>query len=147
MENLKNVNEKKVENVVKTANVNEEVIDKTDIKETAKKFYLSRKTFSLNGEQYYSYGVDGTLRGRKVRADFIPKDKGGYEVLDIVFDTVDKVELVVGEETMQGNDGTKSRYTTYTARSFDSDGSVYECPVNPARPSDKALFKMLVNQK
>lgn len=147
MENLKNVNEKKVENAVKDASVNEEIIDKTEIKKTEKEFLLSRETFVLNGEQYYSYGVNGVLRGRKIRADFKPKDQGGYEVLDIVFDTMDKVELVIGEETMQSNDGTKSRYTTYTAKSVDADGSIYECPVSPARPSDKALFKMLVNQK
>ena len=40
------------------------------------------------------------MRGRDIKVDFAPKDKGGYEPLDILFDVSNKAELLISEEEM-----------------------------------------------
>lgn len=39
-------------------------------------------------------------------------------------------------KTIKGN--------TYSVRSYDEDGTVYECPIKPARTSDKSFLNMLL---
>ena len=41
---------------------------------------------TADGRLYFKYKLFGTLRGREVKVDFSPKDKGGYVPLDLVFD-------------------------------------------------------------
>ena len=131
-------NEKKV-------NVNENV--KVNVKENKEKaLYVERESFTGgNGEKYWSYVVKGKIRGRDIKVDFIPKDKGGYEPLDIVFDVNDKAQLFMTDETMTDNNGNVTKYVSYLVRTVDEDGIPYECSVKPARDSDKALLKMLLN--
>lgn len=138
MENEKKVNEKEL-------NVTESV--KENGKKTERKtVYVERESFEgSNGEEYWSYVVKGKVRGRDVKVDFIPKDKGGYEPLDIVFDVNDKAELLMADEAMTDNNGNVTRYISYLVRTVDEDGLPYECAVKPARDSDKALLKMLLN--
>lgn len=125
-------------------NVNENV--KVEEKETAKLFVEREKFTGNDGKEYYSYFLKGKVRGRDVRVDFAPKDKGGYEPLDIVFDVQDKAELIIGKEEMvDSNTGRKSVYDTYTLRTVDTDGIEYVVGVKPTRNSDKALLQMLIN--
>ena len=127
-----------------------------EIKETEKKIekkeeenktlFVEREKFVGKDEkEYWSYAVKGKVRGRDVKVDFAPKDKGGYEPLDIVFDVQPRAELVMGEETMKDKDGNITKYTTYKVKTIDENGVVYECGVKPARDSDKALLFMLIN--
>lgn len=137
MEN-KQVNEKINENVTTT---------ETKEIETIKKLFLERESFiANNGETYWAYLLKGEIRNKVVKVDFAPKDKGGYEPLDFVFFESNEAELIIGEESMSDNNGKVTKYNTYTARTIDKDGFVYECGVKPARDSDKALLKMILNQ-
>lgn len=138
--------EKKVTVMNETAtHENEALTEVNEIEvKTKDKLVLERSQFAGNdGRQYYSYMLRGKVRGRDVKVDFAPKDKGGYEVLDIVFD-VGPVELLIAEATMTDSDGRKTKYTTYKAVAYDEDGNPYECGVKPSRDSDKALLRMLL---
>ena len=106
---------------------------------------LERESFKGNdGKDYFSYFLKGKVRNRDVKVDFAPKDKGGYEPLDIIFDVNSKAELVISEETMVDINGKETKYMTYKARTIDEDGLVYECGIKPSRDSDKALLGMLL---
>ena len=132
-------NEKKV-------NVNEET-KKVSAKAEEKKLYVEREQFVGNdGKEYWAYVVKGQVRGRDIKVDFAPKDKGGYEPLDIVFDVSDKAELIMSNEEMTDANGNTTKYVSYLVRTIDEDGVPYECGVKPSRDSDKALLKMLLNQ-
>ena len=98
-----------------------------------------------NGKSYFSYFIRGNVRGREVRVGVTPPDKGGYLVLDIVFGLADMAELVVKPFEMK-DDATGRVITgnTYMVRSYDENGEVYECPIKPARASDKTLLNMLL---
>ncbi len=93
---------------------------------------------------YYAYIVRGNIRGQAKKIDFAPKDKGGYEPLDIIFDQTDKAELIMSDEVMENSDGTKTPYTAYKVQYIDEDGDAWECGVKPQRDSDKALLKFLL---
>jgi len=135
-----NVNENK-ENA--QADVQNVVVEQ---QEQALKLFVERESFIGNdGKQYWAYITKGQVRGRDVKIDFAPKDKGGYEPLDIVFSINDKAELVMTKETMTDANGTKTSYTSYKVRNADELGEL-ECGVKPSRDSDKALLTMLINQ-
>lgn len=96
---------------------------------------------SRDGNPMYSYAIHGVVRGnRKVKVDFAPKDVGGYEPLDILFDVMDTAELDIHDVTNEIN-GVKSTRTVYTAVSLDGKG--YKCDVKPQRNSDSAKLDML----
>lgn len=137
---------KKVNEVEVKENANTEVEQK-EVK-ADKTLYLERESFvANNGEQYWSYLLKGKIRQRDVKVDFAPKDKGGYEPLDIVFEISDKAELVMIEETMtDAVTGKRTKYMQYKARTIDENGFIYECGIKPSRDSDKALLQMILNQ-
>ena len=111
-----------------------------------KNLTLIRESFDgKDGKKYWAYMVRGNVRGREVKVDFVPKDIGGYEPLDIVFDVQDKAELIIGQEQITDSFGNKSTYATYKARNVDELGIEYECDVKPQRNSDKSLLLMLLN--
>lgn len=113
------------------------------------KLFVEREKFVGNdGKDYWSYILKGKIRNRDIKVDFAPKDKGGYEPLDILFDVQEKAELVIAEEEMTDSvSGKKTKYSTYTLQTTDEDGVVYQCGVKPSRDSDKALLLMLLNIK
>ncbi len=96
-----------------------------------------------DGRLYFAYLIKGTLRGRAVKVDFSPKDKGGYQPLDLVFDVSSKGELVLTEVVQEMN-GVKSRRTVYTVETVDEDGIVWKCEVKPTRTSDRDTLSMLI---
>ena len=119
---------------------------KIEKKEENKTLFVEREKFVGKDEkEYWSYTVKGKVRGRDVKVDFAPKDKGGYEPLDIVFDVLPRAELLISEEEMTNDSGKTTKYNTYTVRTIDENGVIYECGVKPARDSDKALLFMLIN--
>lgn len=131
-------------------NVNEtEIKEQVEIKEVKAQqtLYLERESFQGNdGKEYWSYLLKGKIRNRDVKVDFAPKDKGGYEPLDIVFEISPKAELIMNEETMTDATGKKTKYMSYKCRTIDESGFVYECGIKPSRDSDKALLQMVLNQ-
>ncbi len=114
-----------------------------------KHIIVERETFEKNGKRYYSYFIKGVVRGQEVRIGVAPPDKekdmGGYTVLDIVFGDAMAAELVVKPFEIK-DEKTKSVITgnSYAVRSYDENGEVYECSIQPARKSDKALLAMLL---
>ena len=109
--------------------------------------YVERETFEAkDGREMYGYFVKGKVRGRDVKVDFVAKDQGGYEVLDIIFDVAQKALLKMHDETMTNEDGSKSTYTVYEVENVDEDGIVYSYKIKPARDSDKATLNILLQQ-
>ena len=131
--------------------INEEVkeikgTEKAEVKQEEKHLVVERESFiASNGEQYWAYLVKGKVRGRDIKVDFSPKDKGGYEPLDIVFDVSPTAELIMTDEEMTDNNGKTTKYTSYKVRTIDEFGLEYECGIKPSRDSDKSLLKMLLN--
>lgn len=108
------------------------------------KIMVERETFVSNDKSYFSYFIKGKIRGKEVKIGIIPPDKGGYTVLDIVFDGAVSCELVTTPFEMKTESGQIIKGNTYTVKSVDENGEVYECQVKPARTSDKALLNMLL---
>lgn len=114
-----------------------------------KQIFVERETFESKGKTYFGYYIKGTVRGREVKVGIAPPDKdtdkGGYTVLDIVFGNADKAELVLVPYEIRDEKTKKVvKGNSYVVRSVDEDGRVYECPVKPARTSDKSLLNMLL---
>ncbi len=97
-----------------------------------------------DGRLYFAYLLNGKLRGRAIKVDFSPKDKGGYQPLDLVFDVSAKAELEITEVVQEMN-GVKSRRTVYTVNTVDEYGIVWKCEVKPTRTSDRDMLAMLIN--
>ena len=97
-----------------------------------------------DGRLYFAYLLHGKLRNRPVKVDFSPKDKGGYELLDLVFDVSPKAELNISEVVQEMN-GVKTRRTVYTVNTVDENGQIWKAEVKPTRVSDRDMLAMLIN--
>lgn len=122
--------------------------EKKTANEVANKLHVERETFKgKDDKEYWAYFVRGKIRGRDVKVGLIPPDKGGYEVLEIVFDEGKTADLVLVPYEMKDEDtGKIISGFTYEAQNVDTDGTVYKCNVKPARRSDKSLLNMLLSQ-
>lgn len=96
-----------------------------------------------DGRLYFAYLLHGKLRNRPVKVDFSPKDKGGYELLDLVFDVAPKAELFITEVVQEMN-GVKSRRTVYTVNTVDEKGKIWKAEIKPTRTSDRDMLAMLI---
>ena len=106
---------------------------------------LERETFvAKNGKEMYNYFVRGVVHGREVKADFLAKDLGGYELLDLMFEINPKVNLIMHEETMTDEKGNASKYMVYEAQVVDADGLVYTYKLKLAQESDKSYLNILM---
>ena len=104
---------------------------------------VERETFEKNDKTYFTYFIKGQVRGREVKVAIIPPDKGGYTVLDIVFEGAKEVKLDVRSFTMKNDKGEETVINTFNVVSLDDNGEVYECPVKAKNKSDKILLSML----
>ena len=110
-----------------------------------KQIYVERETFEKNGKVYYSYFIKGTIRGKDIKINIMPPDKGGYTVLDIVFGNAMMAELVIKPFEMKDEaTGRVIAGNTFAVVSYDENGDTYECAIKPFRASDKALLNMLI---
>lgn len=108
---------------------------------------LERETFKTKDKrEMYGYFVSGKARGRDIKADFVAKDQGGYETLDLIFDVAKTAELLIREETMVNADGTKTAYMVYEAQNVDEDGIVYKYEIKPARKSDVTNLNVILQK-
>ena len=105
---------------------------------------FKRELFEKNGNSYYAYYINGKVRNTEVKAQVIPPDLGGYKVLDIVYDGETQAELVVVPFKFAADDGHVIEGNTFKVVSTDENGEFYECPVQPARKSDKSMLDMLI---
>ena len=112
---------------------------------TNKIIQVEREPFSgKDGKSYFSYFIEGKVRGRDVRVAIIPPDKGGYRVLDIVFGDEMSAELILKPyEIKDEATGRVIKGNTYAVKTVD-DETEYECTIKPFRSSDKMLLNMLL---
>ncbi|MEG1751938.1 MAG: hypothetical protein RR247_02625 [Clostridia bacterium] len=108
------------------------------------KVMVERETFEKDGKSYFSYFIKGVVRGKEVRILVSPPDKGGFTVLDIVFGSEMKAELITKPyEIKDEKTGNVIKGNSYAVHSVDENGDVYESTIKPFRSSDKALLNML----
>ena len=106
---------------------------------------LEREAFvTKDGKEMYGYFVRGEAAGRKIKADFLAKDQGGYELLDLMFSIKQTANLVIWEERMTDDKGNVTPYMVYEARVVDGDGLVYAYKLKLAQESDKSFLNILV---
>lgn len=109
------------------------------------KIMVEREAFEKDGKTFYSYFIRGNIRGKDVKVLVTPPDKGGYSVLDIVYGTDMKAELIANPfEIKDEKSGSTIKGNSYLVRTMDENGEVYECNIKPFRNSDKALLNMLL---
>ena len=108
-------------------------------------FVLERAPFTTKeGKEMYGYFVRGNVHGKDYKADFLAKDQGGYELLDLMFSISPTVELVMWEEKMTDDKGNVTPYMVYEARVVDDDGLVYAYKLKLAQESDKSYLNILM---
>lgn len=123
----------------------EKEVKKVEQEKVSKNLIVERKTFDTkDGREMWNYFIKGKVRGRDVQVDFVASDQGGYEVLDIIFDIKPTAELVMHDEVMVNDDGTKNSYTVYEVQNVDEDDEIYSYPVKLARKSDKSLLAFML---
>lgn len=108
------------------------------------KIYVERETYVKNNKTFFSYFIKGIVRGKPVKVAIVPPDNGGYVLLDIVFDKDMAAELSVEPFEMKTDKGEIIAGNTYSVKSVDEDGEVYECKIKPFRQSDKAILNYLL---
>ena len=94
----------------------------------------------------YSYNVYGVVRGTEVRAGMIPPDKGGFQVLSLVFGESNELPIYCVPYEMKDEKGHKVTGNTYKVMSYDEEGDVLECKVKPSRDSDKRILECLIKK-
>lgn len=110
----------------------------------SKKIYVKRELVTKEDKEFYSYFIDGVIRGKEARVLISAPDFGGYKVLDIVFGDMDEAELTVQNLEMTDAKGKVTTYKKYGVKSVDENGEIYECKIKPFRASDKDLLDMLL---
>lgn len=109
---------------------------------------VEKAPFEYKGKTYFEYFICGSVRGREVKIKLAPqdaKDKGGYTVLDIVFGNEEKADFIVVPYEFQDQTGKTVSGNRFLVRTVDKEtGEVFECPIRPARNSDKTLLTMLM---
>ena len=109
------------------------------------KIMVEREPFQKDGKNYFSYFIKGTVRGKDIRVLITPPDKGGWQVLDIVFGDAMQAELELKPYEMKNEaTGEVIKGNSYAVKSVDENGEVYECKIKPLRSSDKMLLNMLI---
>ncbi len=110
-----------------------------------KKIMVERETYEKNGKSYFAYYINGKVRGTDVKVKVVPPDMGGYTVLDIVYNGAKAIELSLTPFGFKDEKtGREINGMTYSVKSYDENGDVYECKVKPFRDSDKTLLNMLL---
>ena len=149
MANEKNTNEKAMETTETVAKLDFKKIVRDFIKDYA--FPLVRSPFKSGDKEMFAYAIEDVLTidtgdmvfDKPVKIDFEARDKGGYEVLDLLFQISKDPRLEIVERSME--DGTV--YNEYTVWVTDKNGIPYDYKVKPIRESDKALLNALLRQK
>ena len=112
--------------------------------ENKKKIMVEKGTYEKGGKEFDCYYITGVVRGQPIQEGVKPPDFGGYSLLNIVFNGETEAELVVTPFQMKADNGEVISGNTYKVVSYDEDGTIYECPVKPARPTDKTALNMLL---
>ena len=111
-------------------------------------FVLERAPFTTKeGKEMYGSFVSCKIHGKEYKADFLAKDQGGYELLDLMFTIKPTAELVMWEEKMTDDKGNVTPYMVYEARVVDEDGLVYAYKLKLAKESDKSFLNIFMQMQ
>lgn len=97
-----------------------------------------------SGKDFYSYVVEGYVKGKPVKADLSGNDDGYYEIYEMMFGFSDKAELIVEDREQESQSGKVTRYKAYTLQVVDENGVVFTAPVKPQRGSDKTWIEFML---
>ncbi len=114
------------------------------MEEKKKTIFVEKGNYEKDGKTFNRYFVRGMVRGVALEAGVVPPDVGGYRVLDVVYGAEKQAELVLTPYEIKDASGRTISGNTYSVRTVDEDGVVYECKVKPARDSDKSMLQMLL---
>lgn len=143
MTEKKNEELKRNEQKVEESNVMDEKVEKVEEQKT--KLFVERESFTgSDGRTYWNYVLRAKILNKEKNIHFSPKDKGGYSVLELLFELSDKAELVMTTSTMKDDAGKRTRYTSYKLVTYDEDEIPYEATVKPTAESDKNLLVMVL---
>lgn len=121
----------------------EEKVEKVEEQKT--KMFVVRESFTgSDGKTYWNYVLRAKILNRDKNIHFSPKDKGGYGVLELLFELADKAELVMTTSTMKDDAGKRTKYTSYKLVTYDENDTPYEATVKPTAESDKNLLVMVL---
>ena len=130
---------------VQESKVMEEKVEKVEEQNT--KLFVERDTFTgSDGKKYWNYFLRAKIRERDKKINFSPKDKGGYDFLDMVFEIADKAELVMTTSTMKDDAGKRTKYTSYKLVNIDEEGTPFEASVKPSQDSDKNMLAVVLHK-
>lgn len=132
-----------------TVTAAETVAAETTAAKTEKRLIVEREKFTAkDGREMWGYAVHGKgPNGLETKVDFNAYDRGGYEVLDMVFDINSTAELIMHEENMTDTETGEIRtYTVYEVSNIDEDGDELKCRIKPARDSDKSILAYLLKK-
>ena len=133
-------NEKKIEEI------NENEAEKVEvIKEVKTKMFIERESFiGSDGKEYWNYFLPVEILKKNKKIRFVPKDRGGYEVIDLLFELSSNAELIITDNVMKDDNGRKTRYSSYKIVTYTDDGIAFEATVKPFADSDKNLLTIVL---
>lgn len=153
-----NANEIKNEEVKQKVNVievEEDVEEIIEVNENVVELPLSlQKVKTKSNKIYNNYVVTGSVIGanggkHEGKARLVPKDNGGYAILDLIFDGLKEVPLRCVPFRTKLDDGKVIEGYKYFAYSLDAEtGEVCtEIELKCFQPSDKDWLNIFINQK
>ena len=104
---------------------------------------VTREKFGeKDGVNLYSYHIHAIIRGKDKDISLMPKDNGGYELLQIIFDDLETVDgiIVFSEFTTDAGEIIKSILVEVFVV---DDGIRYAYQLKAQRDSDKATLQIL----
>lgn len=104
---------------------------------------VTRECFGeKDGVKLYSYHINATIRGKEKQISLVPKDNGGYELLQIIFDNLDTVDGVIVFSEFKTDSGEIIKSILVEVFVID-DGIRYAYQLKTQRDSDKATLQIL----
>lgn len=109
---------------------------------------VEKQAFEFKGKQYFEYFISGVVRGKEIKVKLAPPDKtdkGAYTLLDVIFGDEEKADFVVEPYEFKDNNGNTIAGNRFLVRTVDKEtGKIFECPIKPAKNSDKTFLAMLM---
>lgn len=106
--------------------------------------YVERKRVTgSDGRKFWNYFVKGMRKGKEIKADLTPKDMGGYEQLDDIFEDRDKVILTITNGT-RDNGGKRVKFTSYSVSGEGDYGIKYSVAMKQRESSDLTALEYII---
>ena len=104
---------------------------------------VTRECFGEKDDvKLYSYHINAIIRGKEKQISLVPKDNGGYELLQIIFDNLDTVDGVIVFSEFKTDSGEIIKSMLVEVFVID-DGIRYAYQLKTQRDSDKATLQIL----